>query len=64
MNKKLLVTVFLIALFFSFIIYKYYISIDNESKVYYLLQVGAYKNYDNIEKTTESLDNYAIIKET
>jgi hypothetical protein len=30
---------------------------------YYLLQVGAYKNYDSISKKTKEYENYLVLKE-
>lgn len=63
MNIKKIVVLLSIALFFSFLIFKKYNANENEYKEYYILQVGAYSNYDNVIKNTRDLENYIIYEE-
>ena len=62
MNKKHLLIVILIASLFSFLIFKKYKSKNETIPSYYILQIGAYKNYDSVNKITKEYDNY-IVKE-
>ncbi len=62
MNKKYLLIVILIASLFSFLIFKKYKSKNETIPSYYILQIGAYKNYDSVNKITKKYDNY-IVKE-
>ena len=62
MNKKYLLIVILIASLFSFLIFKKYKSKNETIPSYYILQIGAYKNYDSVNKITKEYDNY-IVKE-
>ena len=62
MNKKILILSILIALVFSFAIYGYYVNLNKKNFIY-LMQVGAYKNYDNAIEISKNIDNYFIIKE-
>lgn len=52
-----------IALLFSCIIYIKYKNNDKGTNEYYILQVGAYKNYDNVIKKTREYENYIIYEE-
>lgn len=61
MNKKLFAIITVVTLLFSFVIYKLYNGEDKN--LIYLMQVGAYRNYDNAIKLSEDLDNYFILKE-
>ena len=63
MNKKFLLILIIITCLFSCIIFG-----NNKRKSvvknkYYLLQVGAYKNYDSISKKTKEYENYLVLKE-
>lgn len=62
MNKKYLLIVILITSLFSFLIFKKYKSKNETIPNYYILQVGAYKSYDSVNKITKNYDNY-IVKE-
>lgn len=66
MNKKALLIVMLMGIVFaSFLLYKY----KNKDKgivnteTVYLIQIGAYQNYENVVKVTKTLPNYVIIEE-
>lgn len=63
MNIKKIVILLIIALFFSSIIYFKYNKEENITKEYYILQVGAYSNYDNVVKNTRDLENYIVYEE-
>ena len=63
MNIKKIVILLIIALFFSSIIYFKYNKEKNIAKEYYILQVGAYSNYDNVVKNTRELENYIVYEE-
>lgn len=63
MNIKKVVVLLVIALFFSFLIFKKYNAQEDSTNEYYILQVGAYSNYDNVIKYTKNLENYIIYEE-
>lgn len=63
MNIKKISLILLIALFFCFIVFKHYKAADKNYEEIFIIQVGAYKNYDNIIKVTKNLDNYLIYEE-
>ena len=63
MNKKILVILLAISLCFSFIIYKFYKKTEKEYTEVYLIQAGAYKDYDNLSEATKSYENYIVRKE-
>lgn len=63
MNKKYFIIVLFIAIAFSFIIYKAYKYRNQNINTVYFLQIGAYKNYDNVVNVTRSLDNYILLEE-
>lgn len=63
MNNKKIVVLLAIALFFSFLIFNKYNAKENKTKEYFILQVGAYSNYDNVIKLTKNLENYIVYKE-
>lgn len=60
---KKIVIIILLCLLFFLTIYKLYKNKETETYQIYLLQVGAYKNYDNVVNMTKYLDNYYIYKE-
>lgn len=62
MNKKIIIISILASLLMSAAIYGYYIKNNKESKIY-LMQIGAYKNYDNVLKNTKDVSNYFVFKE-
>ncbi len=62
MNKKYLLFIFLLLFSFSYIIYNLYSKEKNETALY-VLQVGAYQNYDNVSKNTKLYDNYLVYEE-
>lgn len=58
------ITIFLsIPLLFSIIIYKTYKKEPVKYKELYIIQTGAYKNYDNVVKNTKNLNNYIVYNE-
>lgn len=61
-NIKKVASIIGITLLFSFIIFKAYYAKEEKFSTLYLIQIGAYKSYDNVVKNTRNLDNY-IIKE-
>lgn len=63
MNRKIFIILIILVVLTTCGLYKVYINKDNESITYYLLQVGAYKNYENISKITKEYENYLIHKE-
>jgi len=63
MNKKIILIVLIISLCFSFMIYKFYKKTKKENTEIYLIQVGAYKDYNNLSEATKNYDNYIIRKE-
>lgn len=63
MNKKIIFLLISISIFLvSFITIKYF---DNKCSyvTYYILQEGAFKNYNGVIKTTRNYNNYVISKE-
>lgn len=66
MNKKILLLMILLGIIFaSFLILKYKnkdIDVLSTETVY-LLQIGAYQNYENVVKVTKTLPSYVIIEE-
>lgn len=62
-NIKKIGLLLLIALFFSFIIFKHYEGKTQTYYEFYIIQVGAYENYDNVIKKTKEFDNYIIYQE-
>lgn len=62
-NVKKIIIILLITLIFSIIIFKKYKATDKEYEELYIIQVGAFKNYDNVIKNTKNYENYTIIKE-
>lgn len=63
MNKKIIIGGIIISLFFSFFIYKKYKAKESEYKELYVIQVGAYKSYDNVAVNTKNFDNYIVTEE-
>ena len=60
--KKFIIPIIL-SLCFFFIIYINYKNKKIEYKEVYVLQVGAYKKYENLVNKTKYLDNYLIYQE-
>lgn len=63
MIKKIYLLAVIIALLFSCGIYSLSKYKKNENKVAYLLQIGAYQNYDNALEFAKKLDSYTIKSE-
>lgn len=63
MNYKKIIIPIILSLCFFLLIYKNYKNKKVEYKEIYILQVGAYKSYDNVINKTKYLDNYIIYKE-
>ena len=63
MNKKILLIIIIITCLFSCSIFGLYKRKSVVKNKYYLLQVGAYKNYDSISKKTKEYENYLVLKE-
>lgn len=63
MNKKIIIGVVVISLIFSFFIFKKYKANENSYKTLYIIQVGAYKDYENVIKNTRNFDNYIVYEE-
>lgn len=63
MNKKFLLILIIITCLFSCSIFGLYKRKSVVKNKYYLLQVGAYKNYDSISKRTKEYENYLVLKE-
>ena len=63
MNKKFLLILIIITCLFSCSIFGLYKRKSVVKNKYYLLQVGAYKNYDSISKKTKEYENYLVLNE-
>ena len=63
MNKKIILILIALSLCFSFLMYKIYRKTENESTPIYLIQVGAYKDYNNLSEATKNYENYIVRKE-
>ncbi len=63
MNIKKVIILFILSMCFFIYIYKSYKYKEPKYEEVYILQVGAYKNYDNVVKMTKKLDNYLIYEE-
>lgn len=63
MNYKKIIIPIILSLCFFLLIYQNYKNKKVEYKEIYILQVGAYKSYDNVINKTKYLDNYIIYKE-
>jgi len=63
MNKKIILGVVIISLIFSIFIFKKYKASENSYKTLYVIQVGAYKDYENVIKNTRNFDNYLVYEE-
>ena len=63
MNKKKILGVVIISLIFSIFIFKKYKASENSYKTLYVIQVGAYKDYENVIKNTRNFDNYIVYEE-
>lgn len=62
-NIKKIASIIGITLLFSFVIFKAYNAEEEKYRVLYIIQIGAYKSYDNVIKNTRTLENYIIRKE-
>jgi hypothetical protein len=62
-NIKKIGLLIIVALFFSFIIFKKYKGSTENYYKFHIIQVGAYKNYDNVIKKTKEFENYIIYEE-
>ena len=65
MKKKILVVVIIGVIFASIIFLKYKKESEkiSSTETVYLLQIGAYKNNENVVKVTKTLPNYVILEE-
>lgn len=63
MNKKIVLILLALSLCFSFIIYRYYTKTTKKETSIYLIQAGAYKDYNNLSEATKNYENYIIRKE-
>lgn len=65
MKKKILVVVIIGFIFASIIFLKYKKESEavSNTETVYLLQIGAYKNNENVVKVTKTLPNYVILEE-
>ena len=63
MNKKFILILIIITCLFSCSIFGLYKRKSVVKNKYYLLQVGAYKDYDSISKKTKEYENYLVLKE-
>lgn len=63
MNKKIILILIIITCLFSCSIFGLYKRKSVVKNKYYLLQVGAYKNYEFISKKTKEYENYLVLKE-
>lgn len=63
MNKKIILILIALSLCFSFLMYKIYRKTENKSTPIYLIQVGAYKDYNNLSEATKNYENYIVRKE-
>lgn len=63
MNKKIILILIIITCLFSCSIFGLYKRKSVVKNKYYLLQVGAYKNYGNVSKKTKEYENYLVLKE-
>lgn len=62
-NIKKIASIIGITLLFSFVIFKAYNAEEEKYRILYIIQIGAYKSYDNVIKNTRTLENYIIRKE-
>lgn len=62
-NIKKIASIVGLTLLFSFVIFKAYNAEEENYTTLYIIQIGAYKSYDNVIKNTRTLENYIIRKE-
>ena len=62
-NKKIILILIIIVCLFTCGIFGLYKKEKPIYNKYFLLQVGAYKNYDSISKKTKEYENYLVLKE-
>lgn len=61
MNKKIIIFSCLLGIIFAGIIYfKYKTTEEKRFEIIYMIQIGAYKNYENIEKNYEDVNKYLV----
>lgn len=63
MNKRIFFVLILVSLVFSLVIFKIYKSKKESDCTYYLVQVGAFKSYDNLSILSKKYENYIVREE-
>ena len=63
MNKRIFFVLILVSLVFSLVIFKIYKSKKESDCTYYLVQVGAFKSYDNLSMLSKKYENYIVREE-
>lgn len=63
MNKRIFFVLILVSLVFSLVIFKIYKSKKESDCTYYLVQVGAFKSYDNLSTLSKKYENYIVREE-
>ena len=63
MNKRIFFVLIFVSLVFSLVIFKIYKSKKESDCTYYLVQVGAFKSYDNLSMLSKKYENYIVREE-
>lgn len=63
MNKRIFFVLILVSLVFSLVVFKIYKSKKESDCTYYLVQVGAFKSYDNLSTLSKKYENYIVREE-
>lgn len=63
MNKKIFFVLVLVSIVFSLVVFKIYKSKKESDCTYYLVQVGAFKSYDNLSTLSKKYENYIVREE-
>lgn len=63
MNKRIFFVLVLVSLVFSLVVFKIYKSKKESDCTYYLVQVGAFKSYDNLSTLSKKYENYIVREE-
>lgn len=63
MNKRIFFVLILVSVVFSLVIFKIYKSKKESNCTYYLVQVGAFKSYDNLSTLSKKYENYIVREE-
>lgn len=63
MNKRIFFVLVLVSIVFSLVIFKIYKSKKESDCTYYLVQVGAFKSYDNLSTLSKKYENYIVREE-